>query len=95
MALHNLDSSNDPKSPTNFREGFKKKNSYKAVRLTAWVDPPSPSPEAVRKMLKMLDKLSYLGLFCHFIKDKMGQNFHKIEAVRLEGGDPLVNCPTR
>ena len=25
-----------------------KKNSYKAVRLTAWVDPPSP--EAVRKM---------------------------------------------
>ena len=20
--------------------------------------------------------------------DKMGQNFHKIEAVRLEGGDP-------
>ena len=28
------------------------------------------------------DKLSYLGLFCPFIKDKMGQNFHKIEAVR-------------
>ena len=28
----------------------KKKNVYKAVRLTAWVDPPSPSPEAVRKM---------------------------------------------
>ena len=27
-----------------------KKNAYKAVRLTAWVDPPSPSPEAVRKM---------------------------------------------
>ena len=46
------------------------------------------SPEAVRKMWKFLDKLSYLGLFCHFIKDKMGQNFHKIEAVRLEGGDP-------
>ena len=32
--------------------------------------------------------LSYLGLFCHFIMDKMGQNFHKIEAVRLEGVDP-------
>ena len=32
------------------REVFKKKNVYKAVRLTAWVDPPSPSPEAVRKM---------------------------------------------
>ena len=26
-----------------------KKNWKKAVRLTAWVDPP-PSPEAVRKM---------------------------------------------
>ena len=39
-------------------------------------------------MWKILDKLSYLGLFCHFIKDKMGQNFHKIEAVRLVGGDP-------
>ena len=33
-----------------FREGVKKKNGKKAVRLTAWVDPPSPSPEAVRKM---------------------------------------------
>ena len=27
-----------------------KKNGKKAVRLTAWVDPPSPSPKAVRKM---------------------------------------------
>ena len=27
-----------------------KKNGKKAVRLIAWVDPPSPSPEAVRKM---------------------------------------------
>ena len=27
-----------------------KKNCEKAVRLTAWVDPPLPSPEAVRKM---------------------------------------------
>ena len=35
---------------TSLREVFKKKNVYKAVRLTAWVDPPSPSPEAVRKM---------------------------------------------
>ena len=32
------------------REGVKKKNWEKAVRLTAWVDPPLPSPEAVRKM---------------------------------------------
>ena len=32
------------------REGVKKKNCEKAVRLTAWVDPPLPSPEAVRKM---------------------------------------------
>ena len=32
------------------REGVKKKNGKKAVRLTAWVDSPSPSPEAVRKM---------------------------------------------
>ena len=31
------------------REEIKKKNGKKAVRLTAWVDPP-PSPEAVRKM---------------------------------------------
>ena len=27
-----------------------KKNGKKAVRLTAWVDPPPPSPEAVKKM---------------------------------------------
>ena len=33
-----------------FREAFNKKNWKKAVRLTAWVDPPLPSPEAVRKM---------------------------------------------
>ena len=32
------------------REVIKKKNGKKAVRLTAWVDPPLPSPEAVRKM---------------------------------------------
>ena len=69
------------------REVIKKKNGKKAVRLTAWVDPP-PSPEAVNKMWKILDKLSYLGLFCHFIRVKMSQNFHKIEAVRLEGCDP-------
>ena len=32
------------------REGFKKKNWEKVVRLTAWVDPPLPSHKAVRKM---------------------------------------------
>ena len=32
------------------REVIKKKNGKKAVRLTAWVDPSPPSPEAVRKM---------------------------------------------
>ena len=62
-----------------------KKNWKKTVRLTAWVNPP---PKRSGKCEKILDKLSYLGLFCHFIKDKMGQNFHKIEAVRLEGGHP-------
>ena len=67
------------------REGVKK-NCEKAVRLTAWVDPPPPKRS--EKCKKFLDILSYLGLFCHFIMDKMGQNFHKIEAVRLEGGDP-------
>ena len=55
-----------------FREGVKKINGKKAVRLTAWVDPPSP--EAVRKMWKFFDKLSYLGLFCHFIKENLGKN---------------------
>ena len=69
------------------REGVKK-NWEKAVRLTAWVDPPLPSPEAVRKMWKFLDKLPYLGLFCRFIKDKNGSKFSQIEVVRLRGGDP-------
>ena len=32
------------------REVFKKKNCDKAVRLTAWVDPPPRPHEAVRKM---------------------------------------------
>ena len=32
--------------------------------------------------------MSYLGLFCHFIKDKNGSKFSQIEAVRLEGVDP-------
>ena len=53
----------------------KKKNGEKTVRLTAWVDPPLP--QSGQENVKILDKLSYLGLFCHFIKDKMGQNFHK------------------
>ena len=83
------------------REGFKKKNCEKAVRLTAWVDPPLPSPEAVRKMWKFLDKLPYLGLFCRFIKDKNGSKFSQIEVVRLRGGGapppppppPYGHCP--
>ena len=62
----------------------KKLGREEAVRLTAWVDPPSKRSGKCKK----INKLSYLGLFSHFIKDKMGQNFHKIEAVRLEGGDP-------
>ena len=33
-----------------FKGRVQKKNCEKAVRLTAWVDPPLPSPEAVRKM---------------------------------------------
>ena len=36
------------KGKPHFREVIKK-NGKKAVRLTAWVDPP-PSPPAVRKM---------------------------------------------
>ena len=32
------------------REVIKKKNGKKAVRLTAWVAPSPPSPEAVKKM---------------------------------------------
>ena len=41
---------NDHHHQLYIREGLKKKNCEKAVRLTAWVDPPLPSPEAVRKM---------------------------------------------
>ena len=43
---------------------------------------------------KILDKLSYLGLFCHFIKDKMGQNFHKAEAVRLTAFSEFFFMPS-
>ena len=38
---------------SNVREVIKKKNSYKAVRLTAWVDPPPP-PKRSGKCEKML-----------------------------------------
>ena len=72
---------------TRIDKGRRKKKLVKSGQADRLGCPP-PSPEAVRKMWKILDKLSYLGLFCHFIKDKMGQNFHKIEAVRLDGGDP-------
>ena len=37
------------------REAVKKKNCEKAVRLPTWVDPPPPSPEAVRKMWKKIN----------------------------------------
>ena len=37
-------------SPELLRETFKKKNWDESVRLTDWVDPPSPSHESVRKM---------------------------------------------
>ena len=42
--------SDDVNVGCNDKGSIQKKNAYKAVRLTAWVDPPSPSPEAVRKM---------------------------------------------
>ena len=35
-----------------------------------------------------LNKLSYLGLFYHFIKDKNGSKFSQIEAARLKGWPP-------
>ena len=53
-------------------------------------DPPTPPPPPRSAICENCDKLSYLGLFCHFIMDKMGQNFHKIEAVRLERGDRFL-----
>ena len=43
------------KKDNQFSKGsIQKKNVYKAVRLTAWVDPPSPSPEAVRKIFRQV-----------------------------------------
>ena len=35
---------------------------------------------------KFLDKLSYLGLFCHFIKEQNGSKFSQIVSVRRRGG---------
>ena len=53
--------------------GVIKKKLGKSGQADRLGDPPYP--EAVRKMKKNLDKLSYLGLFCHFIKDENGSNF--------------------
>ena len=49
-----------------------KKNSEKAVRLTAWVDLPSPlpSPEAVRKMWKILTLTFDFGLWLYMTYNK-------------------------
>ena len=46
-----------------------KKNCEKAVRLTAWVDPP-PSPEAVRKMWKILTLTFDFGLWLYMTYNK-------------------------
>ena len=48
------------------REGVKKRE--KAVRLTAWVDPPSP--EAVRKMWKILTLTFDFGLWLYMTYNK-------------------------
>ena len=60
-------------------EGLKKLGKSGQADRLGW--PPLPSPEAVRKMWKFLDKLPYLGLFCRFIKDKNGSKFSQIEAA--------------
>ena len=60
------------------REGVKK-NWEKAVRLTAWVDPPLPQSGQVNV------KNSY---FAVLYRIKMGQNFHKYKRSGWGGGDP-------
>ena len=40
----------------------------------------------VKKNCEIINKLPYLGLFCHFIKGKNGSKFSQIEVVRLGGG---------
>ena len=35
------------------------------------------------RLYKILDKLSYLGLFCHFKEEKNGSKFSQIEVVSL------------
>ena len=46
-----------------FREGVKKKNGKKAVRLTAWVDPPPPPPKRSGKCEKYSTSCHIWGYF--------------------------------
>ena len=61
------------------REGVKKKNCEKAVRLTAWVD------VFFKHRLKVK---SVLGIKESYSMEKKGLTFSQIVLVRLEGGDP-------
>ena len=69
---------------TVLREGVKKKRE-KAVRLTAWIDPPRSGQENVKNSRQVV----IFGVILPFYNDKMGQNFHKIEAVRLTSFFPF------
>ena len=57
------------------REGFKKKNCEKAVRLTAWVDPPPPLPRSGQENVKISRQVVIFGVILSFYK---GQKWVKI-----------------
>ena len=66
------------------REGFKKKNCEKAVRLTAWVDPPLP--RSGQENVKISRQVAIFGVILSFYK---GQKWVKIFTNRsgqAEGG---------
>ena len=44
--------------------------------------------ESGQENVKFFRQVVIFGVILPFYKGKMGQNFHKIEAVSLEGGDP-------
>ena len=68
---------------------FKLSDFQTVKKRSGWplgLSPPLPWSGQVN--VKFLGKLPYLGLFCHFIKDKMGQNFSHNRSGQARGGWP-------
>ena len=77
---------------TLLREVIKKKNGKKAVRLTAWVDPPLPLPRSGQENVKISRQVVIFGVILPFYNGQNGPKFSPDRFFPVFFFDYFPNC---